>query len=129
MQEYTGGCLCGHIKYRVKGKPVSPHLCSCRMCQKSTGAITSAWVGFPKAKLVWDGPGKQPAFYRSSEKCRRGFCPKCGGLVCAEDDGYENITMTIATLDDLGAIVPEQGHSYLESAPAWWQVTVKNSDL
>jgi len=126
MKEYTGGCLCGQIKYRVSGVPVRPHLCSCRQCQKSTGAITSAWVGFPKAEVVWGGSKVGPTYYRSSEKCLRGFCPKCGALVCTMNDGYENITMTIATLDDPSAIVPVQGHSYSESAPSWWKVSVSS---
>jgi len=125
MNEYTGGCLCGDVKYRVTSEPVHPHLCSCRQCQKSTGAITSAWVGFPIEELLWDGPKGEPAYYRSSEKCLRGFCSKCGSLVCAVDDGSKNITLTIATLDDPGAVVPREGHSYPESAPSWWKVLIE----
>lgn len=108
MKAYTGSCLCGYISYAVSGEPSFPHLCSCHMCQKWSGAPTVAWVEFPIKNVQWDGAGGEPTFYRSSAKTRRGFCPKCGGTLCALDDGYENVSMTIASLNDPNAIVPDQ---------------------
>ncbi len=35
--EYTGGCQCGAVRYRVEGKLSFPHICHCRMCQKASG--------------------------------------------------------------------------------------------
>ena len=123
MQEYAGGCLCGYISYKIEGKPTFPHLCSCQMCQKWSGALTVAWAEFPLKALTWDGQGGEPAFYRSSEKTQRGFCPKCGGALCALDDGNDTtISMTIASLQDPERVIPGK-HSYKEEAPSWWRVT------
>jgi hypothetical protein len=124
MRQYTGGCLCGNLRYVVEGRPTFPHLCSCRMCQKWSGAPTVAWVEFPLGSIEWIGSNGAPNLYRSSEKSQRGFCSRCGGTVCVLDDGYDKISLTIATLDDPSAVVPGTQHSYRESAPTWWKVRV-----
>src|SRR5690349_13758256 len=74
MTAYRGGCLCGSIRYEATGQPDFPHLCSCRMCQTWSGALTIAWVAFPRENLAWTGPGGAPRMYRSSEMVERGFC-------------------------------------------------------
>lgn len=121
MQDYIGGCLCGNIRYRLSGKATFPHFCSCRMCQRASGAPVMAWVDFPRSALRFEGPGGDPAFYRSSEATRRGFCPRCGSAICAMDDGVETVSMTLATFDDADAFVP-QSHSFPGSAPSWLKV-------
>ena len=62
--------------------------------------------------------------FQSSEKARRGFCPKCGGTICAIDDGYDKISITIPMLDTPSEILPDEQHSFQESAPNWWKVSV-----
>ncbi len=121
---YEGGCLCGHIRYSVTAEPVFPHLCSCTQCRKWSGAPTVAWVEFPLDDFAWTGPGGEPRLFRSSEKTQRGSCPVCGSALCAIDDGYENISMVIASLDRPNAIVPDERHSYKSKRPRWWQVDV-----
>ena len=123
MSNYAGGCLCGHIRYRSPGEPSFPHFCSCRMCQRAAGAPIVAWVEFPRETLAFDGPGGAPALYRSSEKMQRGFCPRCGGTICSMEDGSDKIYVTVATLDDPNAIVP-QSQSYPGSAPSWLNVGI-----
>ena len=49
ITEYEGGCLCNETTFTARGEPSNPHLCSCTMCQKSSGAPTVAWVEFPLA--------------------------------------------------------------------------------
>jgi hypothetical protein len=121
---YTGRCLCGRIAYTAEGKPSFPHLCSCRMCERWSGAPTVAWLEFPLSGFKWTGKGGKPSFYRSSEKSRRGFCPRCGSSLCILDDGYDKISVTIESLDDPAAVTPGKQHSYRESAPPWWSVAI-----
>jgi len=35
---FDGGCTCGHVRYRMKTKPLFVHCCHCRWCQRETGA-------------------------------------------------------------------------------------------
>lgn len=127
LVEFSGGCLCGHIRFLATGKPTFPHLCSCRMCQTWSGAPTVAWVEFALAGFSWTGPGSEPSKFQSSEKTQRGFCPKCGGTICAIDDGYDKISLTIAVFDEPSLIIPGKQHSYRASAPNWWTVDINRA--
>jgi hypothetical protein len=122
-QEHYGGCLCNETTYLARGKAKNPHLCSCTMCQRSSGAPTVAWVDFPLKDFQWTGA--QPNLYRSSEKTQRCSCKKCGGLLGAIDDGSEDIGVTLVSLKNYDQIVPNKKHSYKESIPSWWDVHIK----
>ena len=124
-KEYPGGCLCGHIRFLATGKSSFPHLCSCRMCQQWSGAPTVAWVEFSLDGFSWTGPGGEASGFRSSEMTVRYFCPKCGGTLGAQDDGYAKIGLNIASLDNPSAIVPGKQHSYQKSSPPWWHVSIE----
>ena len=119
ITEYEGGCLCNETTFLAKGEPNNPHLCSCTMCQKSSGAPTVAWVDFALKDFEWTK--SQPNLYQSSEKTQRCSCKKCGGLLGALNEGSPNICITIASLKNPNLIVPGEQHSYKESAPSWWE--------
>ncbi|WCR58509.1 GFA family protein [Wolbachia endosymbiont of Ctenocephalides felis wCfeJ] len=123
IQEYEGGCLCDNTTFIARGEPSNPHLCSCTICRKSSGAPTIAWVEFPSKNFEWTK--SQPSLYRSSERAQRYFCKQCGSLLGVIAEGYENIIITIASLKDPNVIVPNENHSYKESAPSWWGVHIK----
>lgn len=127
IHEYEGGCLCDETTYIAKGEPINPHLCSCTMCQKSSGAPTVAWVEFSLKEFKWTG--SQPNLYRSSEKTLRCSCKKCGGLLGTLNDGYENVCITISTLRNPSLIVPSKQHSYKENAPSWWVPKILNKSI
>ncbi|WP_432416642.1 GFA family protein [Rhizobium leguminosarum] len=38
----TGGCLCGRVRYEVRGEPYVSGLCHCATCRKLTGSAYSA---------------------------------------------------------------------------------------
>ena len=44
MDAITGGCLCGSLRYAVAAAPTNPHFCTCRQCQRWSGAPVVAWV-------------------------------------------------------------------------------------
>jgi len=124
MLEYSGSCLCGQTTYIAKSEPINPHLCSCTMCQKSSGAPTVAWVAFSLKTFQWS-TGNHLGLYQSSEKTQRCFCKKCGSFLGAIDDGCEDISITLASLESPNSVVPGEQHSYKEEAPSWWKVDIK----
>lgn len=118
---YEGGCLCGHIRFVATTAPEKPHTCSCRMCQKHSGALTLCWVEFPKASIRWNGKGGTPALYRSSDYSSRAFCPKCGSTLGAVDDA-PTVGLILGSFDSNSrkALVPTY-HSFAGSRPRWWK--------
>jgi len=85
-----GQCLCGRIRFHAAGPPVHANHCHCLDCQKQSGAAMMSWVTVRKANLIFDED--DPAYYHSSDRARRGFCPSCGSTVIWE------------SLDDTGLV-------------------------
>lgn len=112
---HKGGCLCGRIRYSLNGEPDFPHYCSCKMCQRVSGAPITAWADF-LLPIVYEGD--EPVFYRSSNNTQRAFCPECGSSLFALNDGSDSVCVMLGTLDHPDSIVPET-QSYPESAPKW----------
>lgn len=121
-REYEGGCLCGSIRFKATGPAHSPHTCSCKMCQRHSGALTAAWVEFPKDAVAWTGDGGSPAIYRSSDHSSRAFCVACGSSLGAIDD-EPVVALLLGTFDKPGAREFEPAsHSYRAGHPRWWKV-------
>lgn len=120
QKTYTGGCLCGHIRFTLRAEPFYPHLCSCKMCQRHSGALTLAWVVADKDKVAWDGPGGAPATWRASEASSRAFCPTCGSTLGCIDDA-PTVGLVLGTFDanDDAGLRPGE-HTFSEALPDWW---------
>ena len=122
---YEGGCLCGHIRFRVEGEPDFPHTCSCTICRQHSGSLTVGWVEFERNKVNWIGDGGEPSLYRSSEDSSRAFCSQCGSSLGAVDD-KPVIALLVGSFDkpNLKAFKP-LSHSYRSVRPKWWHVEIK----
>lgn len=122
LKPHTGGCLCGAIRFEAQGTAGKPHTCSCKMCQRHSGALTLAWVEFPSEAVTWTGPGGAPSVYRSSDYSSRAFCPTCGSSLGAIDDAPV-VALLLGVFDKTSAIdlIPKS-HSYRTARPKWWHV-------
>jgi hypothetical protein len=116
----SGGCLCAHIRFEAMPPAYRPHACSCKMCQRHTGALTIVWVEFPSTAVRWTGPGGEPARYRSSAGSSRAFCPKCGSTLGAIDD-KPTVALVVGTFDaPISKMLLPVSHAFRSSAPRWW---------
>ena len=52
MQKRTGGCLCGAVRFEVKGDPEMLHACHCRNCQLMTGSAFAICLYFPEQDIT-----------------------------------------------------------------------------
>jgi hypothetical protein len=112
-----GGCLCGDIRYRIKGTPFDADHCHCRICQKMTGAVMASWMDFKVEQLTW--VSGNPAEYESSKHVRRGFCSKCGTSLSFRDIRHPDyFTLTIASLDNPNQVKPNY-HIHTDSQVEW----------
>lgn len=121
----SGGCLCGAIRFEAVGPATNPHTCSCRLCQRHTGALTAAWVEFASKDVTWTGPGGKPALHRSSDYSSRAFCPACGSSIGAVDDAPV-VALLLGVLDAPDALeLMPSAHSFEDGRPGWWHVEAK----
>ena len=119
MQELTGGCLCGEVRYRLTGEPVVSRICWCRDCQHISGNGTVNVI-FPSSSIEIKGDlSEYLSKADSGNQVRRSFCPKCGTHLFAENTGRSGFTVIrVGTLDSPSLISPT-ANIWASSAPAW----------
>jgi len=103
---HTGGCLCGGVRYRIRGALRGVIACHCSQCRRTSGhfaAMTSA----PAANIELTASAAL-RWYKSSDSAERGFCGVCGGNVFWKQAGNDAISVTAGTLDAPTHISVEQ---------------------
>jgi hypothetical protein len=83
---HEGGCLCGAIRYRVRGEPVRAQVCHCTFCQRRTGSAFALVIVFDENQVDMTGTALTQYEHRSDESnrwIRIHFCNRCGTTVIA----------------------------------------------
>lgn len=115
----TGGCLCGEIRYEIKGEDLGSTYCHCRMCQRFSGAPATVGTGFRRDDFrVTHGEAK---IYKSSLIAERAFCPTCGSSLWMQWFEWEWIYVKTTTLDHPENFAPNS-HLGIESQMPWHDI-------
>lgn len=107
MTEWTGGCACGTVRYRLNSAPYDAGWCHCRTCQLNSGAPAMAFatVAYGDYEVV-QGAEAVKRFASSSFGWRM-FCGQCGTpLAVHVEHQPDTLDFSIATLDRPDAIRP-----------------------
>ena len=75
---YSGGCLCGAVRFRVKGPTLWSAHCHCSLCRRAHGAAFVTWVGTAGDRARIEAGNEDLAWYASTPEAERGFCRHCG---------------------------------------------------
>ncbi len=121
LEGAQGGCLCGAIRYRLRGEAIRVSQCCCRDCQKATGTGHTTIIGIHKSQLtITAGDPKTYTNHGSSGGAvTRHFCGNCGGrLYTSGDLPGEIIMIQAGSLDDPSGISP-QSVIYYKNANPW----------
>jgi hypothetical protein len=119
-KRYTGGCLCGALRYEAEGEPRFAGLCYCADCRKASGSGFIPFMGFPASAVRFSGATRQ---FRSTaatgREAVRNFCPVCGGLVFGGEVGKDDsFTIYAGSLDDPSGFRPTVA-IFTRLRPAW----------
>lgn len=93
-----GGCLCGAVRFQVRG-PLRPVVaCHCRQCRRSSGHFVAATAARPEDVEFLADQGLR--WYRSSETAQRGFCGICGASLLWRPDAGTHLSIHAGSLDE-----------------------------
>ncbi|QEI08758.1 GFA family protein [Pigmentiphaga aceris] len=114
-----GSCLCGGIRYEVRGPLTGALYCHCTMCQKAQGSAFRARAGVAvKDFHLLEGEALL-TFYASSPGTYRVFCKVCGSPVLSRFDDYPDVYgLPLGLLDDDPELRPQM-HVHTASKAAW----------
>jgi len=117
---FTGGCLCGAVRYACSAEPGLTGHCHCLDCRRSSGSGHCTHVVVPAAALRVEGEVRlydRPA--DSGNLVSRGFCPTCGAPLYSTNDGMPGmIAVRASSLDDPEVARP-QVVVFASRAPSW----------
>ena len=120
MDNLTGGCQCGALRYDCSAEPLFAGNCHCRDCQKASGAGYVPAFAVPDTAVKIAGAVK---YYESradsGNTFSRGFCPTCGSRVFGKSSGFPQfLLITAGSLDDPSRFKPSMDF-FTASAQAW----------
>lgn len=105
----TGGCLCGEVRYSVRGEPFHVGRCHCADCRKESGSTFTIYGHWPRDAFELRG---ELATHEG-----RSFCPRCGSrLVSIEEDAVE---VRLGSLDDAPFELRPEAEIWVKRREPW----------
>jgi hypothetical protein len=108
----TGGCLCGAVRYSVRGDPVHVRRCHCADCRKESGSAFSVYALWPVEAFEITG--------EISSYDGRGFCPRCGSrLLDTADTDDTLVEIRVGSLDEAPFELKPQDEIWVKRRESW----------
>ena len=115
----SGGCLCGGVRYEVRGTLRPVIMCHCTQCRRMTGHIMAATAArLVDFRLIAEGP---LCWYQSSPQAQRGFCARCGSTLFWKGAGRAYVSIAAGTLDD-SRDLSVAGHIFVNDKAAYYDI-------
>ncbi len=118
MPTFTGGCLCGEVRFEYQSPSLWCAHCHCSLCQQAHGAPLVTWVGVAEQRFTMTAD-RALRWYHSSADSQRGFCTNCGTTLFFSSKRWPG-EMHIVRTNIEGEIDAEPAlHVHCESRANW----------
>ncbi|HEY2052244.1 MAG TPA: GFA family protein [Caulobacteraceae bacterium] len=120
QKRFTGGCMCGALRYEAWGEPLYAGFCYCADCRKASGSGEIPFIGLAAAQVRFSGDARQvcTTSIRGTAAVRN-RCAACGGLVFGGEVGKdESHTVYAGSLDDPSVFQPSMA-IFVRDKPDW----------
>lgn len=104
-----GGCLCGAVRYEVRGAPIKSGVCHCADCRKATGTAFLAYADWDPKNFDYSGT------IRTFNG--RSFCPECGSRLF--NLGPDQAEIYLGTLDKAPSNIPPDAEAWVIRREPW----------
>ena len=109
MVKFTGGCLCGTIRYAVNAEPQRIHNCHCDTCRKVTGSAfaTNIFVAENDIVITQGKPNSFSHIADSGNTVVKEFCSNCGSQLFGHGAGRPGVkNIKVGSIDDASFVQP-----------------------
>ena len=118
-----GSCLCGSVRYEVRGSIGRVNHCHCTMCRKAHGAAFATYGRVNSDDFVLESGENDIGRYQSSPDVTRTFCIKCGSTLQFIVTERSQISwLALGTLDDDPGVRPSV-NIFVGSKAPWFDIT------
>ncbi|HRE16851.1 MAG TPA: GFA family protein [Rhodocyclaceae bacterium] len=118
-----GSCLCGGVRYEIRGPLTGALNCHCTMCRKAHGAAFRSRASVQASDFRWLQGEVLLSWYESSPGNHRGFCKVCGSpLLSRFDADLGRYGLPLGALDDDPGIRPAC-HVFVADKAPWHTIS------
>ncbi len=119
----TGSCLCGGVRFELRGELDAIIACHCTQCRKQTGHFwASTHTANDDLHFVSDEPLR---WFRSSARTKRGFCGRCGSTLFWKIDGTATTSVCAGAIDGPTGL-KLAGHIFVADAGDYYTISDGN---
>tara|TARA_A100001037_G_C14739163_1_gene452378 strand:- start:120 stop:608 length:489 start_codon:yes stop_codon:yes gene_type:complete len=116
----TGACLCGAVRYQVRGPLREIIACHCSQCRRMSGHHVAATA---TARENLEITGRESlTWFRASPDAQRGFCAKCGSTLFWEADARDYTAIYAGSLD-AGSGLTLAAHIFVGDKGDYYELT------
>lgn len=118
----SGRCLCGAVRYEVRGPLRDVLLCHCDECRRWSGHAFAATAARREDLVVLESAGLRWVESPESESdARRGFCGDCGSSLFWEAPARDTVSIAAGTLDEPTGL-HVCGHVYVSQVADYYEL-------
>lgn len=118
---HTGSCLCGAVRYEIRGDIGPGFYCHCSRCRKASGSAFASNAVVSLDDFVITAGADVLKTFVAETGLHRSFCGNCGSPIISRRESVPQVRVRVGTLDSPLAIGP-QAHIYTESKAEWWEI-------
>ena len=124
---YTGGCLCGAVRYEISGDVRTFLHCHCLRCRKSSGTGHASNLIIKPDSANWVSGEEMLSSFKvpDAERFRTVFCSACGSPLPRIAPDLSIAVIPAGSLDDEPETTPV-GRIFWDSKASW---SCDNSEL
>lgn len=123
---YTGRCLCGGIRFSIRGELQPIQICYCTQCQRAQGNPFASVIPIKAPDFHLESGGDLIQHFESSPGKERAFCKRCGSPLYSRRAALPETLRLRAGLIEQDVPVRPARHAYVADKPDWWTI---NDDL
>ena len=116
-----GSCLCGEVRYAVRGPLQGIGHCHCRRCRKAHAAAFGSFALVPVREFSWQQGPEHLRRFGGSDDSSQTFCGQCGTTLTGTAPPGQ-VAIAVATLDVDPVVRPVLHASVADRAP-WYEIT------
>jgi len=114
-----GACLCGKLRYEIRGAPRLMYYCHCGTCRKASGSsFATNLIVLAEDFVLVAGRELLSAFESSPDK-HRYFCSACGSPIYSQAKKTRNIVSVRCGTLEADPILRPSVHYHVASKAPW----------
>ena len=116
-----GSCMCGDVRYAIRGNIGDITHCHCTTCRKAHGSAFSSVASVKIDDFEFLSGADTIKCYNSSPDKIRCFCSNCGSHIYAHRNGQKHFVLRLGTLDDDPVSRPVN-HIWVSQKAPWYDL-------